>query len=324
MKQFLMPVLLIILTIELLLLNFSSTVKPIYAQGCQASDLNQGLISATEGITGGGVFGNSQQICITGTEANPLLDASYRDFKVPTYDELENKFYNLSRSIAKKSNPRPNGDQIFDDDGIYLQPTSLNISKATGSGVQVIFIRGNLYITGNIDYAANDPYSGLVFIASGDINIDENVTKVNAVLISSGTICTAYTITTDSCLSGTGLPYTPQLVVNGSLISLNKTNIPSGLSAIELTRNLINNQNQPAELINKQAKYLYILRNGILTSDLIITQEDQQYVIPPAPPATPTPSPTPTPPPVCSGSTNPFVIGPPTDIKDVNDCIISI
>lgn len=232
---------------------------------------------------------------------------------------METQFYISSTSPAKRSDQLIGSDLNFSGNGIYLQKNSLTLNSAgpqTGGGVQVIFIKGNLNITGNITYADTDPYSGLVFIVSGDININSDVTQVNAVLISHSRICTAYLVS--SCLDGSTI--TPQLVVNGSLISLNRTNLPSGDSAIKLVRNLAIN-NQPAEVINKQAKYLYILKDGLFTKDLILIQEDKSYDISPNPGGPPPP-----PPPAattCQGA-NPLAILSNPDFKDVTNCIIGI
>lgn len=284
-------------------------VKIIFAQNCQPSSLHQGLISALS--VGSGSIGNIDQTCILN---NP--QATFRNFNVPSFTDLENQFYTLSRSPAKKTEQLQNNNlPIFSGDGIYDQNSSLTISTlpSAGSGTQVIFIKGDLTITGNIDYGETDPYSGLVFITSGDINISSAVTKINAVLVSFGKICTAYNTSVGSCLDGE--TPTPQLIINGSLISLNKA--PLGESAIKLTRNLSNNI-EPAEKINKQAKYLYVLSN-LLTNDLILTREDNSYPINYTPPPSPSGSPG-------SGSGvcdfgNPLVI---PNILTITNCLVTI
>lgn len=248
-----------------------SVVKIAFAvQNCTTSNLNQGLISAS---ALSGTIGNTAKTCVQD------IQAAYRDFNIPSYTDLEKEFYTLSRSSAKKTTVLSNGALSFGSsgqDGIYLQPGSMVVSSATGTGMQIIFIRGGLDITANILYARTDSTSGLVFIASGDINIGNAVTEVNAVLISSGTICDAMDFATRTC--NRAPTTTPRLVVNGSLISLNKS-LPPGQEALLLRRNLATN-NQPAETINKQPKYLYLLRNGLFTKDLILTQEDKNYSIP--------------------------------------------
>lgn len=253
-----------------------STVKMVFATDCTPSVLNQGLISA-ESITGGGALGNIDTTCVLDPEA------AYRTFNVPSYADLESQFYAFSKAPAgvKKTTQLTSGAQAFSGNGIYQLNSSLNITGATGNGIQIIFIRGNLDITGNLDYPdnpANDPTSGLIFIASGDIHIHRLVTRVNAVLISAGTTCTAWDYTQNLCLPANSQDYTQQLVINGSLISLNK-NLARRVGAILLRRNLATND-QPAEVINKQSKYLYILKNGLFTKDLTLTYEDKIYSIP--------------------------------------------
>jgi hypothetical protein len=263
------------LTLTLLFVFFTLfpilLVQNVRAQ-CQTDPFNknQGLISTGSQISGS--FGNIESICVSGS------DAAYRSFKVPSFQDLENQFFTLNRtSITKRTDALGNGVWGFTGawgvNTLYLQTGSINLDgvQAAGSGTHVVFIRQDLNINGNVDFAENDPNSGLVFIVGGNINIASSVTKVNAVLISSGIICTAYS--GGSCLNGT--TYTPQLTINGGLISLNKTDLPS--AAIRLGRNL-NVNNEPAEVIKKQPKYLYNLR-GILTRDLVITTEDQHYPI---------------------------------------------
>lgn len=290
-------------------------------QPCITSANNQGLISGTNYYAGSALLGNTDKTCVFDPQA------FYREFKVPTFNELENQFYFLTRSSAKRTAPLEpvNGALVLDGNGIYRQTSGMTLSSVTGSGVQVIFIKGDLNISGNIEYPkagtpdpAVEPYSGLVFIVSGKINIYSTVTKVNAVLISYDTICTA--LIAGTCSSGSTI--TSQLVVNGSLLSLNKNNLPAPQTAIKLVRNLTDNT-QPAELINKPSKFLYILKGGILTKDLIITMEDSNYAIPPDPGGTPVPPVPPLPP--CPGATNPLGIGLPTNLKAVDGtCILWI
>lgn len=284
-----------------------SFTKTAQAQ-CQTSNLHQGLISATQGVSG--IFGNTDQVCVINTN-----DASYRDFKVPTYADLENQFYSLAKTPPKKNTALANGNQTFSGNGVWLQTAAdFTMGTAAGSGVQIIFVRGNLHITQDITYAAADPYSGLVFIVSGNIYIYSSpVQTVNAALISFGTICTAYeTAPTPGCSLGAN--YTQKLTVNGSLISLNKNDVAGG--TILLRRNLLDNANQSAEQINKQPKFLYILKNGLLTKDLILTQEDSSYIFPTDPAIPP-------PPPAASPCPGPNPLDVPT-IVAVANCILGI
>lgn len=314
MKKSDIKILWLIVLSLIFLLSITYHLSPItsFAQCQPPNDRNQGLISATGNVTG--VFGNLEQVCITGTQ-----DASYRAFKVPSYENLEDQFFTLSRASARKgTNVLSGSDWRFDGaaagNGIYLQTNNVVLNSVnTGSGTQVIFIRGSLDIAGNIDYADTDPNSGLVFIVSGNINIAPSVTKINAVLISTGFICTAMNFSNGICYDGqTDMD---QLIINGSLISLNKNNLSE--SAIKLGRNLTLN-NQPSEVVKKQPKYLYNLRNGLLTKDLIITTEDQRYQITAA--GAPSPSPSSAPPPgpvICSPIPNPSGV----DNQTIQGCI---
>lgn len=148
---------------------------------------------------------------------------------------------------------------LTNSDHVYHINGNLTIgNNIPGNKTGVIFVDGNLLINPSskklTDGGAN---SGLVFVVKGDVNIDKDVTQVDAVIISEGTICTAYDGT--SCLDG-NTP-TPQLEVNGSLISLN-----GAADAIKFRRSLgetgaLKDSTDPAEKINHQVKYLVILRD---------------------------------------------------------------
>ncbi len=192
---------------------------------------------------------------IFGTTGGCIVDskAAFAPFKIPTFDSLESLYYTQSKNSSKVviSDTLP----TITDQTIYLKTGGLTISaNPTGAGTAVIFVKGNLNINSNITYGAAN--SGLVFVVKGDVNIDQSVTRVDAVIISEGTICTAF--------DGTSCPSTnilaSQLVINGSLISLNPD------KPIKFRRSLSDNS-QPAEIINQQPKYLILLRN--LISDTV-------------------------------------------------------
>jgi len=302
-------VLVLFLTITLSSILFSQSVS---AQDCQQSERNEGLISALS-KTADTDFGNINQECVTGSSA------IYREWKVPTYLELEEQFYYNTKSqppIKKDPDTLPlNSQGILNfstnpPNGIYLKNSSLSVDGANGTGAQVIFVKGDLNILGNITYGANDPNSGLVFIVSGKININWPVTDINAVLISEGKICTAYDFSApaaSACRNQT----TPPLKIYGSLISINKSDLSApGEQAITFSRSLANNLTSPAEEVIKQAKYLTILKNGLFTKDLVITEENKHFAIDPASYLPPPPPPPPPGPPATetSCSTNPIVI----------------
>src|SRR3989344_9135259 len=72
---------------------------------CVNSPRNEGLISGTGYKSGSSTttFGNTDTTCVLDTQA------TYRDYKVPTYTELEKEFYTLSRSGAKSTLQLPDG-----------------------------------------------------------------------------------------------------------------------------------------------------------------------------------------------------------------------
>lgn len=197
--------------------------------------------------------------------------AAFTPYKLPSFDDLKSLYYAQAKStssINKHPSQSANGlkqNNISLSGGnshIYhikkSDPTSTDgdltidgpITPAGNGGTQtgLVFVEGNLYINTNITYGTEN--SGLVFVVKGDINILQSVTQVDAILISGGTICTAF--------NGTVCPATnvtsPQLIINGSLISLKEEN------TIKFKRNLSNNL-QAAEKINHQVKYLVLLRN---------------------------------------------------------------
>lgn len=143
---------------------------------------------------------------------------------------------------------------LTNSDHVYHINGNLTIgNNIPGNKTGVIFVDGNLIINPSskklTDGGAN---SGLVFVVKGDVNIDKDVTRIDAVIISEGTICTAYDGT--SCLDGNTT--TPQLTINGSLISLN------GANPIKFGRSLgTDDDTTPAEKIVHQVKYLVILRD---------------------------------------------------------------
>lgn len=145
-----------------------------------------------------------------------------------------------------------------------------NPSQINGNQTGVIFIKGNLTIgpiPGSNKLTHGNNNSGLVFIVKGNVNIHQSVEEIHAVIIAEGIICTAYDDSTScptsnvSTITGTNNPI-KQLIINGSLISLNQSDtIP-----IKFMRSRgVLDASEPAEKIVYQPKYLVILRN--LVSD---------------------------------------------------------
>lgn len=189
-------------------------------------------------------FSNSTGTCVVDPARAPLAP-----FKIPTYEDLKSIYYTQSKA-PKTTNAGTSLAPV--SDGTVYDYTNLSTDITTSSysypGTAIVFIDGSIYINGNI--TATDPTKGLVLVVKNNINIDSSVTRVDAVLISQGTIYTA----------GAGCPAnsvpSSALTIYGSLISLNQGSTPN----IKFCRTLSDNS-QPAEKIILQPKYLVILRN---------------------------------------------------------------
>lgn len=157
-------------------------------------------------------------------------------FKIPTYDSLKSIFFDQSKQKDK---------MLYNSSDLNAAAVSLS------ENVKVVFVDGNLNFTQNYLYGASDGSKGTIFVVKKDINIDTNVSEINAVLISSGTIYTAGAGCTTNSIN------TPnQLKINGSLISLDEK------KPIQFCRNLqFDNASKPAEEINHQEKYVVILKD---------------------------------------------------------------
>lgn len=183
--------------------------------------------------------------------------AAQADYELHTYEGLKGKFYDRSNSPAKEPKPVTSLPRTFTENKIYRADGNITVSNSpTGQGAVVVFIDGNLTIDVNLVYppsAGNADAGGLVFVVKGDIYINKDVTRVDSVLISSGTICTAY-VDVGEGLSSCTATETEQLVVNGSLISLDSAKPISFVRTFEVNE-------EPAEIINWQPKYLVILKD---------------------------------------------------------------
>lgn len=238
--------------------------------------VERGLVSAP---TIAAKFTNQEGTCVT------ELPAALPAHDIPTYDKLKLKFYDRAASGMPKAEVTvfpPNDVSCannFCGNKLYYAAGNIDIGTRsapattltpTGTGAQVFFIGGNLDINQNLIYADNDQNSGLVFIVKGNIYIDHAVTRVNAVLISSGTLCTDSD--SGTCPAGSASASRNQLTVNGSLISLGADDA-GGTTKLRLRRLLFDNS-QPGEIINAQPKYLVILKD-LLAEDLQIWAEAQ-------------------------------------------------
>ncbi|HBQ50748.1 TPA: hypothetical protein DD690_02075 [Candidatus Daviesbacteria bacterium] len=188
-------------------------------------------------------FGNSTANCVLGSPA------PFAPFKIPTYDDLKSLYYDQSKAGKKNlpSNSALTSNQL-EDQKVHYTDGSLEINNQLSYAVTaVVFVKDSFSIKKSI---TGSPGAGLVFVVGGNVNIDTNVSQIDAVIISQGIIYTA-----GSGCSTNAVPASA-LTINGSLISLNTIdNVP-----IKFCRTL-DSSNSPAEIIINQPKYLVILRN---------------------------------------------------------------
>ncbi len=200
--------------------------------------------------------------------------AAIPQFSLNSYDEMKSLYFDQNKQKDQQTtlsgeqiqtNPvqsvnleQGNIDHLYYITGSYTIGSDLNVKKAG-----VIFVDGNLTINTNITQKSNT--DGLVFLVKGDVNIKDSVTEVNAFIITWGQFCSAWT----GSFCPTPPYLTSQLIINGSIISLDSTKKPS------FVRRLINpnaNKKDPAEKIIFQPKYLAILKN-IFARDLSVWSE---------------------------------------------------
>ncbi len=211
----------------------------------QSTNCGGGSLPRAEGLVTSpsltGKFGTTGK-CVTDSKV------AFAPFKIPTYADLVSTYYNQSKLTKNTMSTFPDS---FSQDGIYKTSGDLTAGGSlTGKGVEVIFVEGNLTINNSLIYHTNDGAGGLVFVVRDNVNIAPGVTRIDAVIISYGKIFTAG----NNCSLATNTGTNSQLVINGSLISLDST------KTIEFCRKLVDNS-QPAEKINYQVKYLVILRD---------------------------------------------------------------
>jgi len=290
----------------LILLTITSYLLAIntYAQTCgSGTNKATGLVSAPDILNSFNTSGG----CIKDPKA------AFTPFSIPTYADLKSLYYNQSKATKSTTLSSISNSTAFTGSTVYWINGDLTVSGTpTGSGTQVIFVEGKLIFNSNYTYSPAQ--GGTVFIVNGNVTILQSVTIVDAIIISGGTICTAF----DGafCLNGTTL--TPQLTVNGSLVSLNES------FPIKFRRNLADNT-QPAEKINHQTKYLVLLKElfsqtiqkwSEITGDVVLSTPGPTpapTLIPnPSPTPTPSPSPTPTPTPTPTPSPTPSPTPAPT------------
>lgn len=243
----------VLLFIALLItLNFKLPTKPVSAQSCQSGDAAEGLISA-QSITGN--FGNTSQTC----QIDPK--SIFVSYKIPTYQDLLTTYYTKAKQTATIQKVSVSGNATQANLNFSPLDTLLYISgdldisgplPPSSNKTAVVFIDDNLHFQTNYTYGTSS--TGTVFVVGGNVNIDTAVTTINATIISSGVVCTAFE--SGSCPAGltNPLPSNQRLVINGSLISLSE-------NPIKFRRDLVDNTNYAAEQVNQDPKYLVILRD---------------------------------------------------------------
>ncbi len=234
----------------------SGNLPDTLAQSCTTSPRAEGLVSARQQDPTS-KFGSLAGVCII----DP--NAAFRSFKIPTYDSLKSLYYDQSKL------PASDKFKITGDTGEGGLSTQLSAGKKliyitgnlgmnnniSGSNTAIVFIDGILLFGSPMtQFTYGNPTSGIVFIVKGNVIIDTSVTRIDAVLISQGTIYTAGA----GCNSPTSAP---QLTINGSLVSLNAA------APIRFCRSLTDNT-IAAEIINHQVKDLVILRNLIFDNPI--------------------------------------------------------
>lgn len=213
--------------------------------------------------------------------------ASIGEFRQTSYQQLYEEFYIKSKIPQnRKFSTPPEGDtsplgitdtSTLGDNSLYLvkENTYIDGSPTAPPVTTLVFIEKDLYIRSNFTYDA--PNKGIVFIVRGSVFISANVTQFNGVIIAQGGASNAFSICTGSDPS-TGLCPTTSidvgtnaLVVNGSLVALDKT------KPIKFTRKLASNVTA-AEQVNHQVKYLSIL-NNLLSKPTNVVSEGTNYAI---------------------------------------------
>lgn len=216
---------------------------------------------------------------------------------IPTYEETQSLYYDQANLSNKTSFSGPTDisllsptatnnyhlfliKNIYNSSGQILNPGNLIISTTdnslfTNDAINpsvtqpiVIFVQGNLNINKDIKYGNRNANSGLIFVVQGDVNIDPTIIEIDAMIITFGQFCSAYSTENSNCPAPSGNQ--EQLVINGAVISLSPTHTP------KFVRSLIDNScaDCAAEKIVYQPKNLVIFR-GIFSRDRTLWNEIQ-------------------------------------------------
>jgi hypothetical protein len=279
-KNYWIFTLILVIICSLMAVKLTQNIKIAFAQACPQSNRADSLITAggTIANTGFGNSINSLAICIQGSQAtfNPSNYNAYGSYK-----RLYDLYVANYRTTASETLTNPI--TAITHKGVYVyKPPSGNwtiTSSFTGNFPAVIFVDGDLTIgpmTPAIPpwFTYGNSTSGIVFIVRGKIDIDQSVTRIQAVLIAQGqnqlgtgqlgySICTTSDAGNCPLRSSNVDPFTTNnLQIEGTLVALNAS------SEIRFNRNTTNNA-LAAEYVLYQAKYLPIL-NDVLSKNLTV------------------------------------------------------
>ena len=233
----------LIFVIGFLLANsVSAAGEPCILESTPDKTKVTGLLSAPDFI-GIKVNVGGKAICVKNDRA------AFVSYKLPTYDDLKSIYFDQSK--ASKVQLADWWTVPITGETVYYRAANLEVNSSrpvSGSGIGVFFVGGNLFIKTNITFGS--PTEGVVFVVKGNVDIDKNVDRIDAVIIAEGIICSAFDGSTCPSSNITA----PRLLVNGSLVSLNSS------QSIKFRRQLTDNF-QPAEKIVHQPKYLVILKD---------------------------------------------------------------
>ncbi|MBI2018098.1 hypothetical protein HYS96_00145 [Candidatus Daviesbacteria bacterium] len=255
MREFRIKVFLNCFLLALFLILVALFYHPTFAQtstcGGGTGDRATGLVSTPQ-LMSGSKFGTTTGACIIDPKT------AFVPFKIPSYEDLKSLYYTQSKATKIDATPASgtaNQGTIrsaLNSSDIILIRGDLNLNGNLGGSPKtaVILVEGNLNFGGS-NFTFGDNNTGVVFVVSGNVNIDPTVTQIDAIIIAGGIICTA---SGGSVCPTANVPNSQPLVINGSLISLNE------LASIKFRRSLADNR-RPAEKINHQIKYLVILRD---------------------------------------------------------------
>lgn len=230
----------------------SSATQPYnYDKKLSTNGINRNLSGSSSSVTMENYSSSGSLNSTTGRNTVPY----------PSYSDLFTRLYSTpDRTVTQTSIfAQPTLDQAFlasiaTKDNVYYTTGNLSISSditTTGTGTTrrsvVFFVDGKLTISGNISISIGGDNT-LIFVTKGGIDIGKDVASLDGVYVSEGIINTAYD-------NSGGV--TPQLIVNGSLVSIPLNGGDPATDYLLLKRNLgaSANTTNPAEKIVFNPKY---------------------------------------------------------------------